>query len=77
MEIKDLVIVSIYDGGYCFSVYDDGVTIRRYEGGGPLLDEVMQAYSIPYTNEWYKWLKERFPNKIIVICEDGNIEIVN
>lgn len=77
MEIKDLVIVSIYDCGYCCSVCEDGIIERRFEGGGPLLDEVMQAWDIPNTIDFYNRLKERFPNKLIIVCEDGNIEIVN
>lgn len=87
MNSKDLVVISIYDCFCDFAVLvDDKIYTDHWSGLGR---EIYDAYyddrnyeGFSYddntnghlTDYWHKWLKERFPKKTIIICEDGAIE---
>lgn len=84
MNSKDLVVISIYDSFWGFSVFMDGkIYTDQYRG---VSAEIYKAYYDERNYEerpegaddyWHSWLKERFPNKTIVVCEDGGIDVMN
>lgn len=78
--MKDIVIISIYDSGYGFSVMVDNKIYYQsqikedetYEED-TLADLVKNSY---HNYNFEEWLKCKFPNKKIIICEDGGIEVL-
>lgn len=76
-DMKDLVVVSIYDGGYGFNVMVDGVVSSPHhcnekETMGDVLYHVYNEFGWKSGEEF----KKMFPDKQIIICEDGGIEIL-
>jgi len=73
--MKDLVIISDYDYACQFSVMIDE-KVYNTSNRSAIFDEILTEYRYMYENEFKKWLKEKFKNKTIIICEDGNIEVL-
>ena len=76
-DVKDAVVVSIYDSGYGFNVMVDGVVSSPHtcHQGKSIADVLFSVY-----NE-FGWksgeeIKRMFPDKRIIICEDGDIEVL-
>ena len=72
------VIVSIYDGGYGWSICDNGYqTIKNY---GTKAEESPEIYKEWLSNKKFgtgAWLKQKFFDyDLIIVCEDGDVEIV-
>ena len=61
------LIVSIYDSGWGFSVCDNGKVIEAREE--------YESYS-EFVN-FAEWLKNKYKDyDLVVICEDGNVQVV-
>lgn len=73
--MKDLVIISIYDCGCWFSVIIDE-KVYNTNNRSDLFDEILSAYHNDYTSDFKEYLKEKFKNKNIILCEDGDIEVI-
>lgn len=73
--MKDLVIISIYDYGCWFSVMIDD-EIYNANNRNELFDKIVQVYTEFLTNDFKKWIKNKFKNKTVIICEDGDIEVI-
>ena len=72
-----MVIISIYDSGYYLSIMVDGKIIgpKTYDfEKDTLADIVDKAYY--REDDFDKWLKNKFKNKDIIICEDGDIRVI-
>ena len=67
-DLDNIVVISIYDSGYDQSIMENGIVNRGYEYRGRL-----DAYEM---KKDVSKLKEMFPNKTIIICEDGDIEVI-
>ena len=83
--MKDIVIISIYDSAIGLSVLLDGKvyeTHDRFEraNGGEenVADEIDDIFAkAAWESERCKnAFKEKFPNKQVILCEDGGIEIL-
>ena len=77
--MNDLVVISAYDSGVGFSVMVNGTIYEpSVWEGDTLADEVRRHYysycdrEIPFKD----WLQEKFGNTNIILCEDGNIQIL-
>lgn len=76
-EMKDIVIISIYEGGYGFSVMVDGVVSSPHhcnekETMGDVLYHVYDEFD-PESGEK---VKKMFPGKQVIVCADGGIEVL-
>lgn len=71
--MKNIVIINIYDSGYGFSVLVDNTIY--YKMHDDLADEILSIYYDSHIN-FHDWLKEKFKDKTIIICEDGGIEVL-
>ena len=72
-----MVIISIYDGGWGFSIMIDNKIIRPKDfdfDKDTMADIVKKAYRLE--DNFDKWLKDKFKNKDIIICEDGDIRVI-
>lgn len=72
-----MVIISIYDSAYYLSVMIDNKIIEPKDFDSQkdtLADEIEKAY---YREDNFdKWLKNKFKDKDIIICEDGGIRVI-
>lgn len=73
--MKDLVIVNSYDCGCWFSVMIDE-KVYNTNNRSDLFDEILSEYNNDLTSDFEKYLKERFKNKNIIFCEDGDIKVI-
>jgi len=75
--MKDIVIISIYDSGYGFKVMVDGVVSSPYtcHQGKSIADVLLGVYH-KFGYESGEEFKKMFPDKQIIICEDGDIEVL-
>ena len=64
-----LMVVSIYDGGYGFSVDVDGNQSYEREF------KIKERYDSYKYNKFVKYIKRYYPSETLVICEDGYIDI--
>lgn len=72
-----MVIISIYDSAYYLSVMIDNKIIEPKDFGfeeDTLADEITKAYH--RTDDFDKWLKNKFKDKDIIICENGEIRVI-
>ena len=76
--MKDIVIVSVYDGGYGFSVMADGIVSspHTFHGEKETVADVLYGIYKEFGWESGKEFKKMFPNKQIIVCEDGGIEVL-
>lgn len=73
------LIVSNYDGGYRFSVYDDGYVYGRLDIDGNENHKFYRLWKIAREDgDMETFVKKTYGNDydLIVVCEDGDIEIV-
>jgi len=77
-EMKDIVVISIYDTGYGFNVMVDGIVSSPFvfHGEKETIADVLYRIYMKFGWESGKEFKKMFPNKQIIICEDGGIEIL-
>lgn len=68
--IDNLLIISIYDSGYEFSVLNNGQCDENEE------NELIKAYHNKLFVEYMDYLQEKYPEYTIYICEDGDITLV-
>ena len=73
MVMKDLVIISIYDNGFGFSIMFDGEVLKSND---ELFNEIFEVYDSKLLSDFEEYLKEKFKNKTIIICENGGIEVL-
>ncbi len=74
--MNKLLIISLYDSGYYFSVYDNGIIYDREQLE---FDKENKFYSLFHTyRDIHNVVEEKFINDYdkIFICEDGDIEKV-
>lgn len=74
--MNKLLIISIYDSGYYFSVYDNGKIYNREEIE---YDKEHKFYTLFHTyRDIHNIIEETFINDYdkIFICEDGDVEKV-
>jgi len=65
-----MLIISIYDCCWNFSIMlDDKI---MWPDNDDLANEIRKAYHLE--DDFRKWLKNKFKDKTIIICEDGGIE---
>ena len=82
--MNDLVVISAYDSGVGFSVMVNGTIYYKAEmvdgvwEEDTLADEVRRHYYSYCDREkpFKDWLREKFGNTNIILCEDGNIQIL-
>lgn len=78
--MKDLVIISIYDSGFGgFSIMINGKVIEpkdEYDIGKPTLANKIKELYQNETDKFEEYLKKKFKNKTIIICNDGDIEVL-
>lgn len=73
--MKDLLIISIYDSGYGFSIMFNGEIIERT--GVDEETNLADVFESKYNDyHFHEWLKEKYPDKKIIICENGDIEVL-
>lgn len=70
-DLDNIVVISSYDNGYEFSILENGTIHKRLDGHRH--ETLIDAYSYIYN---HSKLKEIFPNKTIIVCEDGDIEVI-
>ena len=73
------LIVSIYDGAYGFSVYDNGKLYSRNDIDTDENHKFYELWKIAFSyGDTTFWVKENCVNKYdqIFICEDGGIEVI-
>lgn len=77
-KMKDIVIISIYDSGYGFSVMVDGIVSSPYifHGEKETVADILYHIYNKFGSESGKEFKKMFPNKQVILCEDGDIEIL-
>lgn len=82
--MKDIVIISIYDT-LIYSVLLDGKVYEshdRYEreksGEKNVADEIDDIYAKAnwQSGKYKKAFKKKFPNKQVILCENGDIEVL-
>lgn len=76
IDMKDIIVVSIYDSGYGFNVMVDGVvsspwTCHEGESIADVLHRIYNEFGWRSGGEF----KKMFPDKQIIVCEDGDIEV--
>ena len=73
-DLENIVVISNYDGGYYYSIMINGIIYGRFGNIPQDVKNVMDnALDNLYDNSK---LKEIFPNKTIIVCEDGGIEVI-
>lgn len=74
-----MIIVSIYDCGYGFSVMVDNKIHKEHFleiGSSKVIRSFKKAYyRIPIEKDFVRWIKRKYPRQDIIICEDGSITI--
>ena len=73
MSTKDFIIVSIYDMGYNFSTCIDGEFESGYDT--PKNYTIFHKFEELDMPHFLAWLQETYPNKAIIVCDDGDIYI--
>lgn len=72
-----MVIISIYDSDYYLSVMIDNKIIEPKDFDfekDTLADEIEKAYY--RADDFDQWLKNKFKDKYIIICENGEIRVI-
>lgn len=70
------LIVSIYDSGYEFSVCKNGRVYQKYSKNGKYVTEA-KVYLVGYGEVLRDYLEKKYKDyDLIVICEDGNTQVV-
>ena len=73
-----MIIVSIYDGGYGFSVMvNDKIHEDHFleEDNSKLYKTFRRAYHRKSLKLFIKWIKRKYPKQDIIVCEDGGITV--
>ena len=73
-----MIIVSIYDSGYGFSVMVDNKIHKDHfleEDNSKLYKTFIRAYHRKNDKLFIRWIKRKYPKQDIIICEDGDIAI--
>ena len=82
--MKDIVVISIYDSAISLSVllngrvYEAHDRFEREDGEQNVADEIEDIYA---KENWQigkckKAFKKKFPNKQVILCQDGGIEVL-
>ena len=70
----NLFILSLYDGGYCASMYEDGFKIDLKEDENR--DAFIRRFKVEPENATIKDLQKALrPFTKIIICDDGDIQV--
>ena len=73
-DLENIVVISYYDSGYNRSIMKNGIVSQKYCDGFNTENESKgNAFDLIYRKSK---LKEVFPNKTIIVCEDGDIEVI-
>lgn len=72
--MKNTLIISYYDSGYCWSVNLEGKESCRYND---LISSIIDKYEqIIGENKFAEYIFENYPNiNNIIICDNGSIEV--
>lgn len=72
--MKNTLIISYYDSGYCWSVNLEGKKSCRYND---LISSIIDKYEQTIGgNKFAEYIFENYPNiNNIIICENGSIEV--
>lgn len=73
--MKDIVIISIYEYGSIFKVMVDGIVYSMRREKKTIADVLYDIYNA-FGWESREEFKKMFPDKKIIICEDGDIEVL-
>lgn len=79
MNMKDIVIISIYDLGYGgFSVMVDGIVSgpHDFDCEEKTIADVLYGVYREFGWKSGEEFKKMFPDKQVIICEDGSIDIL-
>lgn len=77
--MKDIILISNYDSGYGFSIMIDGKIIHRSNTEEDnIADKVFREYNYYFCSHDFKEFceKEFGENKQIIICDNGDIELL-
>lgn len=73
----NLIVVSDYDGGYCFTIAIDGQKVCVAIDGKILLEcenlEIGRMYQSQKLKDFVSWCMEKYKRPVL-ICADGDIE---
>lgn len=73
-DLENIVVISMYDGGYNYSIMINGIIYGRFGNVPQDVKNVMdKTLDNLYDNAK---LKEIFPNKTIIVCDDGCTEVI-
>lgn len=75
VEMNDIMIVSIYDGGYNFSTAVNGKQIFEHDGSNDELHRVWEAFDYPVDKRKVLQIMNEYNASKLILCEDGCIEI--
>lgn len=75
-EINDIVIISIYDGGWNFHVMVDGIVYFPRHYSEKNIANVLYAVYKEFGSESGEEFKRMFQDKQVIICEDGCINVL-
>ena len=77
--MDNIIIVSIYDSGWGFSVMLDNKIHEGHffsEDDSKIYTSFRKAYHrICSQKKFVRWIRRKYPQQKIIICEDGNIQI--
>lgn len=76
--MKDIILISSYDSGYCFSIMVNGKIIHKSDDEEEnIADKVRSKYYHCFSSEFKEFCKKEFgTDKQIIVCEDGDIELL-